>query len=114
LRGWVTQAEIDAGGRPGPSSSDTEKIAQLKRDNRELRRANGILRSASAFFAAELDRLSLIVDYIEQNKNQYGVERICTTLTSADLPIAARMHLADPVDAIVLLVDPELLTWASA
>jgi transposase len=48
LRGWVTQAEIDAGGRPGTSTSDADKIAQLERDNRELRRANGIFRSASA------------------------------------------------------------------
>lgn len=56
LRGWVTQAEVDAGARPGTSTSDAEKLAQLERDNRELRRANAILRSASAFFAAELDR----------------------------------------------------------
>jgi transposase len=54
LRGWVTQAEVDAGARPGTSTSDAEKLAQLERDNRELRRANAILRSASAFFAAEL------------------------------------------------------------
>jgi transposase len=56
LRGWVTQAEVDAGARPGTSTNDAEKLAQLERDNRELRRANAILRSASAFFAAELDR----------------------------------------------------------
>jgi len=58
LRGWVMQAEVDAGARPGTSTSEAEKIAQLERDNRELRRANAILRSASAFFAAELDRPS--------------------------------------------------------
>jgi len=58
LRGWVTQAGVDAGARPGTSTSEAEKIAQLERDNRELRRANAILRSASAFFAAELDRPS--------------------------------------------------------
>jgi transposase len=58
LRGWVTQAEVDAGERPGTSTSEAEKIMQLERDNRELRRANAILRSASAFFAAELDRPS--------------------------------------------------------
>jgi transposase len=56
LRGWVTQAEVDAGARPGTTTNDAEKLAQLERDNRELRRANAILRSASAFFAAELDR----------------------------------------------------------
>ena len=56
LRGWVVQAEIDEGHRPGVTTSDAERIAALERDNRELRRANAILRSASAFFAAELDR----------------------------------------------------------
>jgi len=56
LRGWVVQAEIDEGHRPGVSTSDAERIAALERENRELRRSNAILRSASAFFAAELDR----------------------------------------------------------
>jgi len=56
LRGWVMQAEVDAGHRPGTTSTDTEKLAALERENRELRRTNAILRSASAFFAAELDR----------------------------------------------------------
>jgi transposase len=56
LRGWVHRAEIDEGARPGLTSSDSERIAMLEREVRELRRANAILRSASAFFAAELDR----------------------------------------------------------
>jgi transposase len=56
LRGWVVQAEIDEGQRPGVTTTDAERIAALERDNRELRRANAILKSASAFFAAELDR----------------------------------------------------------
>ena len=56
LRNWVTQAEVDDGVRAGRTTSDAERIAQLERDNRELRRANAILRSASVFFAAELDR----------------------------------------------------------
>lgn len=58
LRTWVKQAEVDAGDRPGTTTSDAERIAQLERENRELRRANAILKSASAFFAAELDRPS--------------------------------------------------------
>ncbi len=58
LRNWVTQAEIDQGHRPGTCTGDAEKIAELERDNRELRRTNSILRTASAFFAAELDRPS--------------------------------------------------------
>ena len=56
LRNWVRQAEIDGGVRPGTTSSDAERLAQLERENRELRRANHILKTASAFFAAELDR----------------------------------------------------------
>ena len=56
LRNWVTQAEIDAGDRPGTTTDDAARLAELERENRELRRANAILKSASAFFAAELDR----------------------------------------------------------
>ncbi len=56
LRGWVNQAEVDAGDRPGTSTSDAQRLVELERENRELRRSNAILRSASAFFAAELDR----------------------------------------------------------
>jgi transposase len=57
LRTWVKQAEIDGGIRPGTTTDDAQRIAELERENRELRRANEILRTASAFFAAaELDR----------------------------------------------------------
>jgi len=56
LRKWVRQAEVDAGDRPGLSSEEHAEIKRLKRENAELRRANEILKSASAFFAAELDR----------------------------------------------------------
>lgn len=56
LRNWVTRAEVDAGERPGATTSDAERLAELEKENRELRRANAILRGASAFFAAELDR----------------------------------------------------------
>jgi transposase len=58
LRSWVKKAEIDAGDRPGTTSSDAERLAALERENRELRRANQILKSAASFFAAELDRPS--------------------------------------------------------
>jgi len=56
LRKWVRQAEVDAGTRPGISSEESVEIRRLKRENAELRRANEILKAASAFFAAELDR----------------------------------------------------------
>jgi transposase len=57
LRKWVRQAEVDGGVRPGTTSVEAQRIARLEAENRELRRANEILRTASAFFAAaELDR----------------------------------------------------------
>jgi transposase len=56
LRKWVRRAEIDQGERPGVTSEESAEIKRLKRENAELRRANGILKAASAFFAAELDR----------------------------------------------------------
>ena len=56
LRNWVELAEIDTGRRPGTTTDEKARIAELEKEVRELRRANAILKSASAFFAAELDR----------------------------------------------------------
>ena len=57
LRKWVRQAERDSGQRPGVTTDAKERVAELEREVRELRRANEILRKASAYFAlAELDR----------------------------------------------------------
>ncbi len=57
LRKWVRQVERDAGKRPGLTTSERDRLKDLERENRELRRANEILRKASAYFAqAELDR----------------------------------------------------------
>jgi transposase len=55
LRGWVKQAEIDGGTQPGMTTDDKRRIAELEREVRELRRANEILKAASAYFARELD-----------------------------------------------------------
>lgn len=55
LRAWVKQAEVDKGLRPGITTADQQRIAELEKENRELRRANEILKAASAFFARELD-----------------------------------------------------------
>ena len=57
LRKWVQRTEIDSGQRAGMTTSERDELKALKRENRELRRANEILKTASAFFAqAELDR----------------------------------------------------------
>jgi len=56
LRLWVRKAEVDAGERPGITSEESAEIRRLRAEVKELRRANEILKAASAFFAAELDR----------------------------------------------------------
>jgi transposase len=56
VRSWVKQADIDGGERPGTTTEEAERIRALEQENRELKRSNEILRRASAFFAAELDR----------------------------------------------------------
>lgn len=55
LRNWVNRADVDRGRRPGTASGDGQRIAELEREVRELRRANEILKAASVFFATELD-----------------------------------------------------------
>ena len=57
LNDWVKKAEVDSGQRPGTTTADAQRIKELEREVKELRRANDILKTASAFFAqAELDR----------------------------------------------------------
>ena len=58
LRVWVRRAEVDDGQRPGLTTDERARMKELERENRELRRANDILKAASAFFGAELDRQS--------------------------------------------------------
>lgn len=55
LRGWVKEAQVKQGLRPGTAQADAARIRALEKENAELRRVNAILRTASAFFAAELD-----------------------------------------------------------
>jgi transposase len=58
LRQWVRRAEVDAGQRPGLTTDERARMRALERENRELRRANEILKAAAHFFGAELDRQS--------------------------------------------------------
>jgi transposase len=55
LRVWVRRVEVDTGGRPGVTSDERARMRELERENKELRRANEILKAASVFFATELD-----------------------------------------------------------
>jgi transposase-like protein len=56
VRNWVRQADVDDGVKPGTTTAETERIKALEQEVRELKRANAILKSASVFFATELDR----------------------------------------------------------
>lgn len=56
LRGWVKQADVDSGSRPGVTTGEQARLADLEREIKELRRANEILQAAATFFGAELDR----------------------------------------------------------
>jgi transposase-like protein len=56
VRKRVRQAQVDSGSRPGTTTEESAELKRLKRENAELRRANMIVKTASAFFAAELDR----------------------------------------------------------
>jgi transposase len=58
LRQWVRRAETDAGQRPGLTTDERGRMKELERENKELRRANEILKAAASFFGAELDRQS--------------------------------------------------------
>ncbi|WIY05103.1 IS3 family transposase [Amycolatopsis mongoliensis] len=117
LRTWVKRAEIDAGTAPGRTSDDAARIAELEREVRELRRANEILKTASAFFRRRGARpqnqvtpddstpqrevpLAVVIDYIDDHRERVvegkklGVESICAVLNAADVRIAPRSFWA--------------------
>ncbi|WP_423202722.1 IS3 family transposase [Mycobacterium lehmannii] len=84
VRRWRRKAQVDAGERPGVTSSEHAEIRKLKREVAELRRANEVLKSASAFFGggARPPRNEMIA-YIDSHRGQFGVELICGVLRAA-------------------------------
>ncbi|MGH3430262.1 MAG: IS3 family transposase [Terriglobales bacterium] len=81
LRRWIEQTEIDVGAKPGVTTVTQEEIRRLKRENAELRRANEILKTASAFFGGGArPPHDEMIAYIDMYRDQFGVEFICRTL----------------------------------
>ena len=78
LRKWMRRSEIDAGVRPGVSTADQAEIRRLKKEVTELKRANEILRTASAF-GARPTRIEMI-RYVDAYRDQFGVELMCRVL----------------------------------
>ena len=92
LRNWVRQAEVDAGDRAGTTSEDADRIEELERENRELRRANTILRQASAYFA----RRSSTAHGSDRRLHRHAPGRArgrADLTTLADTPVGRPEHL---------------------
>ena len=75
----MQRAEIDGGMRPG-TTDDKQRIAELERENRELRRANEILKAASAYFARELDSRLPLVEFVDAHRDRFGIEPVSAVL----------------------------------
>ncbi|MCE1181751.1 MAG: IS3 family transposase [Rhodocyclales bacterium] len=85
LHEWVKREDVDAGQRDGLTTSERERLKQLERENKELRRANDILKAASAFFGPGGARppIEELKRFIDQYRDSFGVEPICQVLQMA-------------------------------
>ncbi|MGT2464172.1 IS3 family transposase [Sinomonas atrocyanea] len=84
LRTWVRDAEVDEGLRPGVPSAEAARIAELERENRELRRANTILKQASGFLrGGDRPPVEVMCAFIEEHRGEHGVDPICRALQIA-------------------------------
>ncbi|MFC0629527.1 IS3 family transposase, partial [Kribbella deserti] len=89
LRKWVRRAEIDAGQRPGVTTEESDQLKALKREVAELRRANEILKSAANFLrGGARPPTEVIVAFINDHKDRFGVEPICRVLSGHGCKIA--------------------------
>ncbi|MEV6902151.1 IS3 family transposase [Amycolatopsis sp. NPDC051372] len=95
LRTWVKRAEIDAGDRPGTTTSDAERLAQLERENRELRRANQILRSAAKFLCGGAGpSVAMKVAFVDSQREEHGVQPVLQALAQTPAEIAPSTYYA--------------------
>ncbi|TXK21032.1 IS3 family transposase, partial [Ottowia sp. GY511] len=94
LNEWVKRAEVDAGVREGVTTSEAQRVKELERENKELRRANEILKLASAFFGpgGAGPPPEVLKDFIDKHRDAFGVEPLCKVLQVA--PSAYRRRAA--------------------
>ncbi|HJR93444.1 MAG TPA: IS3 family transposase [Acidimicrobiia bacterium] len=84
VRSWVNQADVDEGVRPGTTTDDAARIKNLEQENRELRRANEILKRASGFLrGGARPPTEVTVAFIDENRDEFGVEPMCDVLQVA-------------------------------
>ncbi|MDX1886832.1 IS3 family transposase [Mycolicibacterium sp. 120270] len=89
VRTWVRQADIDEGLAPGVTTTESKKVRELEQEIRELKRANEILKRAAKFLrGGARPPTQEIVEFIDGNREEFGVEPICTVLRSAGLQVA--------------------------
>ncbi|WP_440136919.1 IS3 family transposase [Georgenia satyanarayanai] len=101
----MAQGEVDAGDRPGTTTSDAQRLAELERENRELRRANAILKRISFFRGGARPPTALIVEFIDDHKDDFGAEPICSQLQVAPSTYyAAKIRVPSVSDAAMLEV----------
>ena len=89
LRTWVKKAQVDQGARPGTTTDEAQRIRELEKEVRELRRANAILKSASACLSRRsVSARPVDLQYIETKKEELGAWPVCKVLTGAGVKIA--------------------------
>jgi HTH-like domain/Transposase len=97
LRNWVEKAEVDSGQRPGTTSDDRKRIAELEREVRELRRANVPEGGERLFRSGTRPPTSALVEFIDSHKDRFGVEPACAVLEiAASTSYAAKKREENP------------------
>ena len=94
VRKWLRRAQVDAGERPGLTSEEKAEIKALKQEVSELRRANEILKAASAFSRPNRLATAVLVMFISKHKDAFGVEPVCRVLTGSGWQIAPGTYYA--------------------